>query len=106
MEGSARVGIIVLNWNGWSDTLKCIASLEKLDYPDYEIVIVDNGSTDESLKEIPRAYPGLTFLEMGSNLGFAAANNYAIRYVIDKGADLVWLLNNDTVVDREALQAL
>ena len=106
MESSARVAIIVLNWNGWRDTLECLASLQKLDYPNYEIVIVDNGSTDESRDEIRKAYPDLAILQMADNLGFAAANNYAIRYVVDKGADFVWLLNNDTVVDHEALRAL
>jgi len=106
MKGSARVAIIVLNWNGWRDTLACVASLQELDYPNYEIVIVDNGSTDESPAEIRKAYPDLTLLEMADNLGFAAGNNYAIRYAVDEGCDLVWLLNNDTVVAHGALSAL
>jgi GT2 family glycosyltransferase len=106
MKNNARVAIVVLNWNGWRDTLECLASLEKLNYPNYEVVVVDNGSTDGSQTMIRDAYPGITVLEMGDNLGFAVANNYAIRYAINEGADFLWLLNNDTVVDTEALNAL
>ncbi len=106
MRNSARVAIIVLNWNGWKDTLECLASLQKLDYPSYEVVVVDNGSTDESVARIREAYPDVTLLEMGDNLGFAVGNNYGIRYALERGADFVWVLNNDTVVDPGALDAL
>ena len=50
------VAIILLNWHGWRDTLACLASLEKLDYPNYQIVVVDNGSTDDSVERIREAY--------------------------------------------------
>lgn len=101
-----RVAVIILNWNGWEDTLDCLASLERLDYLNYEVVVVDNGSTDGSEIKIRDAYPGITVLRTGENLGFASGNNAGIRYALEKGADHVWLLNNDTVVDPKALSHL
>ncbi|RMH58292.1 MAG: glycosyltransferase family 2 protein [Deinococcus-Thermus bacterium] len=100
------VYIIILNWNGWKDTLACLFSLEDLDYPSYEIVVVDNGSTDNSVEEIRKAYPQITLLETGRNLGFAGGNNLGIRYALEKGANYIWLLNNDTVVAPNALTAM
>ena len=107
MKGYAsRVYIITVNWNGWRDTLECLASLERLDYPNYEIVVIDNGSTNESESRIRRAYPSTTLLQTGENLGFAGGNNVGIKYALEQGAEYVWLLNNDTVVDPGALTAM
>lgn len=49
-----KVAIIILNWNGWQDTVECLESLQKIDYPCYEIIIVDNGSTDDSVEMIKK----------------------------------------------------
>jgi len=98
--------IIILNWNGWRDTLACLAALEVLDYPNCQVVVVDNGSTDGSAEEIRKAKPQVTLIETGQNLGFAKANNIGIRYALDQGANYVWLLNNDTIVDPGALSAM
>lgn len=103
---SPRVFIIILNWNGWQDTLECLDSIEELDYPNFEVVIVDNASTDESVREIKDKYPGVVLLESTSNLGYAGGNNIGIRYAVQHHADYVWILNNDTVVDESALTSL
>ncbi len=100
------MSVIVLNWNGWQDTLDCLSSLEKLDYPNYKMVVVDNGSTDGSEENIRTAYPDIEILQSGGNLGFAGGNNIGIKYALEQGTDYVWLLNNDTVVDPAALTAL
>lgn len=100
------VYVIVLNWNGWQETLECLTSLEVLDYPNYEVVVVDNGSTNGSAEEIRKAKPQVTLLETGRNLGFAGGNNIGIRYALEQGAEYIWLLNNDTVVDPGALTAM
>lgn len=101
-----KVFIIVLNWNGWQDTLECLASLKELVYSNYEVVVVDNGSTDESKSRIREAYPDITLLETGSNLGFAGGNNVGIRYALDQGSEYLWLLNNDTIADPASLRTM
>ena len=100
------VYVIVLNWNAWEDTIECLSSLQKLDYPNYVTVVVDNGSTDGSEDRIREAHPSITILQTGENLGFAGGNNVGIRYALERGAEYVWLLNNDTVVDPKALGSL
>jgi GT2 family glycosyltransferase len=100
------VFVIILNWNGWEDTLDCLSSLEHLDYQAYEVVVVDNGSTDGSEEKIREAYPDVVVLQTGENLGFAGGNNAGIRYALERGADHVWLLNNDAVVHPGSLTPL
>jgi GT2 family glycosyltransferase len=101
-----RVYIILLNWNGWKDTIECIASLKALRYPNFEIIVVDNASENHSVQEIKNRYPKLTLIENAENRGFSAGNNTGIRYALKRDADYVWLLNNDTVVEPEALTPL
>ena len=101
-----KVTIIILNWNGKEDTIECLESLKHITYPNYEILLVDNGSTDGSVECFRERYPGMEIIENGENLGFAEGNNVGIRRAMDEGADYVLLLNNDTVVDPEFLGEL
>ncbi len=101
-----RVCVIVLNWNGWRDTLACIASLQQLDYRDCTILVVDNDSTDGSVAHIKEAFPSLEVLETGANLGFGGGCNRGIRLALSRGAEYIWLINGDATVDRGALAAL
>lgn len=100
------VCIIVLNWNGWPDTFECVASLQQLDYPNCQVLVVDNGSTDDSVDCIRSALPGIHLLETHVNLGFAGGNNVGIRHALRGDADYVLLLNNDTVVASTMLWEL
>jgi len=101
-----QVDIVVLNWNGWHDTLACLRSLERLTYPRCRVIVVDNGSTDGSVDRIRGSFPDVAIIETGTNLGFAGGNNVAIRRSLAKGVPFVWLLNNDTVVSPDALRAM
>ncbi|KNZ70049.1 N-acetylglucosaminyl-diphospho-decaprenol L-rhamnosyltransferase [Thermincola ferriacetica] len=101
-----KVYIIVLNWNGWQDTVECVESCQKLTYPNFRILIVDNGSSDGSEAILRNRFPDIEFIQTGANLGYAGGNNIGIRYALAHGADYIWLLNNDTTVTPDALTAL
>jgi len=101
-----KVFIIILNWNGKQDTIECIGSVKHLDYPNFEIVVVDNGSTDSSEDAIKKKYPCVTIIQTGDNLGYAEGNNIGIRYAMEKDAEYVFLLNNDTIIENNALSQL
>ncbi len=100
------VSIVVLNWNGWNDTLECLASLRHLEYSNYRIIVVDNGSTDDSVSQLRNAYPDVELLETGRNLGFSGGCNVGIVRAVEQGAEYIWLLNNDTTVHPGALTSL
>ena len=98
--------MIVLNWNGRDDSIACLESLEKIDYPNHDVIVVDNGSTDGSVAAMTHRFPRLEIIETGRNLGFAEGNNTGIRVALDRGADYVFLLNNDTIVHPSLLREL
>lgn len=100
------VAIIIVNWNGKADTLECLASLREDTYASKQIIVVDNGSTDDSVAAIRSEYPDATILETGHNLGFTGGNNVGIRHALELGTKYVYLLNNDTKVEPNALTAL
>jgi len=98
-----RVTIILVNWNGKAVTLDCLASLRALRYPHCRVMVVDNGSTDDSLPAIRGAFPGVDILALDENRRFAGGNNAGMRKAFEEGAELVLLLNNDTLVDPDML---
>jgi len=92
--------VILVNYNGWRDTVNCVNSiLVSKDAP--HIIVVDNGSTNESVAELRHAFPGLDLIDTGQNLGFSAGNNVGIKKALRLGAKGVHILNNDTVVDPQ-----
>jgi hypothetical protein len=100
-----KVLIIVLNWNGKDDTLECLESVRRIDYSNFGIVVVDNGSKDGSVTAIQKKFPEIIVLETGKNLGYAGGNNIGIRYALQNNADFILLLNNDTIVDPKILSS-
>ena len=101
-----KVYIVVLNWNGRDETLACLWSLRRIAYDNYRIILVDNGSTDGSPEEVARLFPEVLLIRNVKNVGFDEGNNIGIRAAIEKKADAVLLLNNDTVVCRNILRIL
>jgi len=101
-----KVYIIILNWNGLKDTIECLESVYKLDYPDFEVVLVDNFSTDNSIEIIKNNFVRVKILQNNKNLGFAGGNNVGIQYALKNNADYVWILNNDTVVESQSLRKI
>lgn len=129
-----KVAIIVLNWNGWRDTIECLESIYLVNYPNYEVIVVDNGSSDNSVHQIEQwahakglsmaklcpeeikekasasshlsESDGLALLQLSENLGYTGGNNIGIKYALNNRAEFVLVLNNDTIVDPEFLQPL
>jgi GT2 family glycosyltransferase len=106
VDAAPPVWIVLVNWNGADDTLDCLHSLGRLDYQPRHVVVVDNGSTDDSVARLQAPWPNLDLLLSQTNLGFAGGNNLGIRYALNGGAAYIWILNNDTTVDPSSLSEL
>lgn len=100
------VSIVVLNWNRREETLACLASVQQLRYPRFEVVVVDNASRDDSVAAIRARHPEATLIETGDNLGYTGGNNIALRRAQAAGADYALLLNNDVEVAPDCLQLM
>jgi GT2 family glycosyltransferase len=94
-----KVSVVVLNLNGYGDTRDCLESLKRVTYSNFDVIMVDNGSSDDSARRLSLEFPAVRILRSQRNLGFAGGNNLAIGDALQDGADYVLLLNNDTVVD-------
>ncbi|MGA9048432.1 MAG: glycosyltransferase family 2 protein [Dehalococcoidia bacterium] len=105
---SPLVVILIVNWNGLDDTLECLASLRKIHYEHYRIVLVDNGSSGNDVTVLKGLSDELVeIIENDKNLGYAKGVNVGIKYVEAKySPDYFLLLNNDTVVDPDFLNQL
>lgn len=126
-----RLAVVLVNWNGWQDTIECLESLLPSLPEGARVLVCDNASIDHSLKHLcdwaqaklghdqvvqySRAAaeqggrpddPKLVLIDTGGNLGFAGGNNVGIRYALARDCDYVWLLNNDTVVDANTAPEL
>lgn len=98
-----KICIILVNYNGAEDTIECIKSLQENEKKiDYEIVVVDNKSTDDSVQKL-RNIKDIKLIESDENLGFAKGNNLGIKYAVENNFDYILLLNNDTVVEVDAI---
>ena len=97
---------MILNWNGWEQTLDCVESCRRLTWSNFRILVVHNASSDGSEEILRERLPDIEIIQSGSNLGFAGGCNVGIRRAIENSADYIWLLNNDTIVDAEALSVL
>jgi len=100
------VGIIILNWNSYDVTARCLESFSQVDYSNYEVILVDNGSSDDSGNKLLEGFPWITLLKNDKNLGFTGGNNTGIRYAVERKLDYIMLLNNDTVVTEKFLTVL
>jgi hypothetical protein len=106
MKSQPCVSVIVLNWNGKDDTLACLETLQAQRSVFANVIVVDNGSNDGSVSAVRNQYPNTTVIETGANLGYAGGNNVGISYALDRGAEYILVLNNDTVLDSHCVAHL
>ncbi len=100
-----QTALILVNWNSFEYTNQCLVSLSNC-IQNFEVIVVDNGSTDGSGKELKAHHPHITLLQSTSNLGFAGGNNVGINYAIDQSFEYIMLLNNDTFVEPDFIEVL
>ncbi len=106
MKKYPKVFIVILNYNRKDFLKKCLDSVYKTTYPNFEVVLVDNNSKDGSLEMAMTGYSRFIFIKNEENLGYAAGNNKGIRYALERMADYVLLLNNDVNVKENFLDCL
>jgi GT2 family glycosyltransferase len=104
MIHSPVVCAIILNWNGWQDTMRCHGSLKAQDYPSLRTLVVDNGSTDGSADRLEAA--GIDWLRLSDNHGFAGGMNRGVQLAVEDGAQYVLMVNNDAVLAPDVVSKL
>lgn len=100
------VWAVVLGYNNAPDTVECLKSLEAGGHVGLELLLVDNNSADQTIELCTEAVPGLHVIKNEKNLGFAGGFNVGLTHCLDHGADLIFMVNNDTVVDGQLLSRL
>ncbi len=106
LPGSKRVAAIVLNYDGKELTLQALDSLRRMRYPSFDLVVVDNGSTDGSYEAIAAAHPAVIQVRTEVNLGPAGGYNLGMAWAMDEGYDYLLILNNDIEADPDLLTEL
>src|SRR5690554_5171968 len=101
-----KVVISILNWMNYSDTIACIQDLLQLDYPNYEIIIRDNNSPNDSFEKLKVAFPDLNIFLSKENSGYAAGHLANYKEAQQLEFDLFWILNSDIQVMRNTLTEL
>lgn len=97
------IGVIIINYNGASDTNDCISSISKSIGVNIIIYVVDNNSTQEDRKLLNRSYNNVKFILLDENYGFGIGNNIGIDRAISDGCEYILLINNDTIVEEDAI---
>ncbi len=97
------VCIVMVTWNHWEVSAQCLDQLMRLTYPYYQVIVVDNGSTDGTPEHIATSYPAIKLLRNAENLGFAAGCNVGLRHAQAERADYVLILNNDVSFEPDLL---
>jgi GT2 family glycosyltransferase len=106
MKQEPSIVIIVLNWNGFDDTVACLESLRLLDYNNIKTVLVDNGSDKDEGRRLAELFPEVLLIANSHNRGFAGGNNDGIQWAMNRGSDFIVNLNNDCLVESDWLTNL
>jgi len=101
-----KVGVVLVNWNTSELTIPCIESLCEGDVVPDRILVVDNGSEDDSCAKIKAHFHDIPILRLSTNHGFTGGSNRGIERLLGEGVDYVWVLNNDTLIEQDCLSQL
>jgi len=99
----SRVALVILNYRGGANTLTCIATVQQLEPGPARVIVIDNGSGDDSIDRLRAAHPELELRCNPRNLGFGAGQNAVLAELLEDGFDWIWLLNNDAAPRSTAL---
>ena len=105
-KGAPPVTAIVLNYNLTDYTIDCVRSLRRVRYPSLDIIVVDNGSTDQPVAVLREKLPGVDVRSTGENLGYTGGVNAGFRHALETNPDYILVLNPDTVVEPDFLTHL
>jgi GT2 family glycosyltransferase len=100
------IAVVILNWNGYQDTIECLRSLSNVKYGNLQIIVVDNGSDNEDYLKLQTEFPEINLVLSKENLGFTGGNNLGIEFAMKNKPDYFLLLNNDTTVESDFIDYL
>jgi len=101
-----KLAIVIINWNSFDLTSDTLVSLSSTSYKNYDIIVVDNFSTDNSAAQLEKDFPSIILLKSDENKGFTGGNNLGFDYAINEGYEYVMMLNNDVAVESDFLEPL
>lgn len=102
----SNVMVIIVNWQRAQDTIECVRSVQQSEHKDIHILVIDNGSQDDSVTDLMESLSSVTLLSLPENLGFTGGYNAGIRYALEHNANTLFLLNNDTVIEPDTISQL
>ena len=106
MENKAKVSAVILNWNRKDVLLQCLKAVEALEYPVYEIIVVDNASDDGSVEAVKENYPDVKLIENDKNYGAIGGKNIGLRRALDSPVDYIYMVDNDIIGAKDSLTKL
>lgn len=118
ISSDPKVSIIILQYNNSRDTLRCLESVKEQDYPNFDVIMVDNASATEHVNSIrlfienqesinyPSSTTHYSLLATHSNIGYSGGNNMGIKHALERGAQYVLILNPDVVLEKDTLSKL
>lgn len=101
-----NISVVVLNWNAFDDTDECLLSLKEVTYPNFQIIVVDNGSSDDSPLKIAASHPEVNLVRCETNKGIAAGYNRGIQAALQSRAEHIVVMNNDLIFAPDFLSAM
>lgn len=106
MKKYPLINILILNWNGKKVLNDCLKSILTSSYKNYKITVIDNGSSDGSLKDLNKISNKINIIKIDKNLGYSKGYNYAFKKLKNDNDDYYFLLNNDTIIYKDTLERL